>query len=525
MPSPSKILRDLAKKTNTASAARRVMRAANLHASPPKLPDARAAVPAALRPTPGSRIALENAKPGSSDWRMGSGKSRPGTDRGRQIKGYASTDSVALGASIDFHVAVEPAGSFTIAVYRLGHYGGKAARHLTTSPTLTAGPQPVPVSDPATGRIAVDWPVAWTLDIGTEWTSGAYVAVLDKSDGHRNYVPFVVRDDSATPSDFLVVLPSTTWQAYNWWPRDGITGRNVYYGYVTKEAAESDPSLKAKYSPDAEGYISNPSRAREVSFSRPYFADGLPDGFSREQSFILWAEAMGYDLSYATSLDLHEGRIDPKRHRALVFAGHDEYWSTPMYRNAEQAVAAGTSLAFLTANNAYWHVRYDPATRTMACYKGFEDPHIDDFGTGMWRAGEGNPHAEQQLMGVQYSGIVKGHQPLVVSAADHWFWAGTGLRDGDQLPKLLGGEADSLFPDMPRAKTDEQTLLTASPYTLSNGTPKVQNASLYRAPSGAWVFTAGTFHWPFALGHHAFLDTRAQRATANLFARMREENS
>jgi hypothetical protein len=521
MPSPSKFLRDIAKKTNTASAARKVLRVANVHSGPPKLNDPRAGIPTALLPSGANRITVENAKPGSAKWRMGSDKSRPATDRGRQIKGYASTDSVALGSAVDFHVAVEPAGSFTIAVYRLGYYGGKTARLLTTSPTLTAAPQPVPTPDPATGRIAVDWPVAWTLDIGAEWTSGTYVAVLDKADGHRNYVPFVVRDDSAAESDFLVVLPTTSWQAYNWWPRDGSTGRNVYYGYVTKEAAEADPALKAKYSKDADGYISNPSRAREVSFQRPYFGDGLPDGFSREQSFILWAEAMGYDLSYATGLDLHEGRIDPARHQALIFAGHDEYWSTDMYRHAEEAVAAGTSLAFLTANNAYWHVRYRPDTRTMACYKGFEDPHIEDFGTGMWRAGEGHPRAEQQLMGVQYSGIVKGHLPLVVTESGHWFWEGTGLKDGDQLPKLLGGEADSLFPDMPRANAEEQVLLTASPYTLSNGTALVQNTSLYRAPSGAWVFTAGTFHWPSALGHHAFLDKRVHRATANLLAKLR----
>ena len=212
---------------------------------------------------------------------MGAGKSRPGTDHERQIKGYASTDSVAAGEAVDFHVAAEPAGSFTVSVYRLGYYAGASARRVLVSPTLTAGLQPVPTPDPETGRIAVEWPVAWTLDIPKDWTSGTYVAVLDKADGFRNYVPFVVRDDEAS-ADFLVVLPSTSWQAYNWWPRDGITGRNVYYGYVTKEAAESDSALKAKFS----GTHAGGSRTRprhQVSFARPYFADGLPDGFVRER--------------------------------------------------------------------------------------------------------------------------------------------------------------------------------------------------------------------------------------------------
>uniref|UniRef100_UPI001891D4AD N,N-dimethylformamidase beta subunit family domain-containing protein n=1 Tax=Catenulispora pinisilvae TaxID=2705253 RepID=UPI001891D4AD len=478
MSSTPKFLRDLAKKTNTASAARAVLRATHLKTGPGRLGDPRAGLPASVLPTGGNRITAENAKAGSADWRMGSGKSRPGTDHERQIKGYASTDSVAVGQAIDFHVAVEPAGSFTISVYRLGYYAGASARRVLVSPTLNAGPQPVPTPDAETGRIAVEWPVAWTLDIPTGWLSGTYVAVLDKADGFRNYVPFVVREDEVA-ADFLVVLPSTSWQAYNWWPRDGITGRNVYYGYVTKDAAENDPALRAKFSADARGWISNPARAAQVSFARPYFADGLPDGFVREQSFIQWAEGMGYDLSYATGLDLHAGRIDPSKYKGLIFAGHDEYWSTDMYRHAEEAVAAGTSLAFLTANNAYWHVRYDEASRTMSCYKGFEDPHIEDFGTGMWRAGEGHPRAEQQLMGVQYSGILKGRQPLVVRESGHWFWAGTGVEDGGELPGLLGGEADSFFEDMPKAKVEEQTLLTASPYTISNGTRFVQNTSVY----------------------------------------------
>jgi len=31
---------------------------------------------------------------------------------------------------------------------------------------------------------------------------------------------------------------------------------------------------------------------------------------------------------------------------------------------------------------------------------------------------------------------------------------------------------------------------------------------LYQAASGAWVFDAGTFNWPLALGHHGFQDAR-----------------
>lgn len=530
MPSPSKLLRKAVKKTKMASAARGAMRVAHIpyQPGPGALADPRPGLPAALVPSASggasgsNQIQAENKHPGSAKYRMGSDFTRKGDDFERQIKGYASADSVALGASIDFHVSLEPAGTFTVAVYRLGYYSGKSARLMSTSPKLSGAAQPVPAAaQDRTGRIAVDWPVSWTLPVPADWTSGAYLAVLTKQDGHRNYVPFVVRDDSGAKSDFLVILPTVNWQAYNQWPYDGKTGKNVYHGFVTEEVAKNDPSMKAQFRKAARGYVSHPARAGEVSFNRPQFVDGMPSRFDLEQSFILWAEAMGYDLSYASGLDLHEGRVDSARHKALIFAGHDEYWTTDMRRHAEDAVAAGTSLAFLTANNAYWHVRYDAETRTMACYKSFEDPAVEDFPTSMWRNTEGHALAEQQLMGVQYSGVVHGNLPLIVAEADHWFWAGTGLADGDEIPRILGGEADSLFPDMPRAKTDNQVLLTASPYPRPTiGDVLIQNTSLYQAASGAWVFCAGTFNWPLALGHHGFQDQRVHRATANLLARL-----
>src|SRR5256714_14714147 len=105
MSSPSKFLRDLAKKTNTASAARAVLRAAHVKTGPSRLGDPRAGLPASVLPAGGNRITVENAKPGSANWRMGSGRSRAATDYERQIKGYASAGSVAPGSANDFPLA------------------------------------------------------------------------------------------------------------------------------------------------------------------------------------------------------------------------------------------------------------------------------------------------------------------------------------------------------------------------------------------------------------------------------------
>jgi hypothetical protein len=69
------------------------------------------------------------------------------------------------------------------------------------------------------------------------------------------------------------------------------------------------------------------------------------------------------------------------------------------------------------------------------------------------------------------------------------------------------------------------TLLSNSPYNGSGNNQDHQNASIYQAPSGAWVFGSGTMGWGFGLddyypgGTQDKVDPRIQRATANLLDR------
>jgi hypothetical protein len=221
-------------------------------------------------------------------------------------------------------------------------------------------------------------------------------------------------------------------------------------------------------------------------------------------------------------VDLHEGRLDPRRYRALVFSGHDEYWSAPMRSAAEAAVAGGTHLAFVAANNCYWHVRFERSNRVMVCYKTDPDPQPDASGpTTKWRSVSLSSRAEQGLIGVQYTGGMVRHAcPLVVRSADHWFWTGTWVAEGTEIPGLVGGEADGKMSDMP-SPSGVQTLLSHSPFQLAKGPISTQNTSLGLTPSGAWVFAAGTLNWPRALGHPIDCDPRIMRATASLFQRLR----
>lgn len=306
-------------------------------------------------------VVRENSAIGSDQWPLGRDGLKGVTDDLAQIQGYASATSASHGESIDFHIASHVMQKCTIAVYRIGHYGAVGARHLLTSEPIKVKPQKKPEAQPETGLISCDWPVSWTLEIPKTWVSGIFLAVFTSQDGHRSYTPFVVRD-TARRSDVLMVVPFTTYQAYNMWPLDGHTGKNLYKGYT------------------ADGEIGgNPERAFKVSFDRPYMQLGLPRWFDMDMSAARWAESSGYDITYATSVDLHEGRIDPSQYTAIVFSGHDEYWSKQMRDCAEDAVDAGTHLAFLASNNIYFHIRLEPAaegkpSRVVTCYKEAPDP-------------------------------------------------------------------------------------------------------------------------------------------------------
>jgi hypothetical protein len=426
---------------------------------------------------------------------------RTADDVRRQIKGFAAKGAVVPGEAIDFRITVDPPQEFTVDVYRIGHYGGDGAAQVTASPRLSGIAQPPPL---AAGRSVSchHWWQSWRLQIPPYWKVGAYVAVLTTADGFRSHVPFTVRDVDAR-ADLLLVLPDITWQAYNLYPEDGRTGASLYHAW------------------DAEGrLLGEQEAAATVSFDRPYAGAGLPLHIGHAYDFVRFAERYGYDLAYADARDLHAGRIDPARYRGLVFPGHDEYWSRPMRRTAERARERGTSLVFLSANTMYWQVELaaspagDP-DRLLSCRK--RHGEAPRGRTALWRD-QGEP--EQLLLGVQYAGRVPQPAPLVVRNAGHWLWDATGAAEGDEIADLVAGEADRYFPRIALPESTERILLAHSPYEGSDGRRVHQETSLYRAPSGAYVFASGTFAWSPALDRPGHVDARIQQATANLLDRI-----
>ncbi len=473
---------------------------------------------AAPPPAPDNPIVLENQQPGTNQWRIPFGSAA--TDSGGQIKGYASATSVNKGENITFYVSVNPAQTYTIDVYRMGWYQGLGGRLVQHIGPLSGIQQPTCPTDATTGMIECQWAPTYTLATQTSWTSGIYLALLTNAQGYQNYIVFVVRDDSRVAA-LLYQQPVTTYQAYNDYPYDNTTGKSLYpfnsYGATT---------------------VSGGPNAVKVSFDRPYSSDGTgiawgQSFFSWEFAFVRWMEMSGYDVTYATDIDTHTNGNMLLNYRGILSVGHDEYWSKPMYDAFIAARDAGVNLGFFGANAIYWQVRFEPSSsgatnRVLVCYRNAAlDPITDpSLKTVNWRDPQLN-RPEQTLVGVQFTAQTQynsqnnGYYPYVVTNSGNWVYAGTGFKDGDSVPGLVGYEADRLFSQYPspNAVSGTHTLLSNSPFPTGPNTSDYANSSVYQTPSGAWVFSAGTFGWSYALDNfngYNVVDARIQQTTANV---------
>ncbi len=472
-------------------------------------------------------VVTENQQPGTTAWQIGLPGFQVADDTAKQVKGYASATSVNKGEAITFRITVNPVQTYSIDIYRLGWYQGTGGRLLQHIGPLKGVSQPACPVDPTTGLIECQWSASHTLSVPTTWTSGIYLALLTNVQGYQNYIGFVVRDD-ARRTDLLYQQPVDTYQAYNNYPNDGATGKSLY-----------------KHNSYGANTVTGTSRAVKVSFDRPYAGNGAStiDHWSlRDQlvgqlldyeiNFIRWLERSGYDVAYSTNVDTHASGARLLNHLAFLSVGHDEYWSKPMYDAAQYARDRGVDLAFFGGNSVYRQVRFEPSAsgttnRVMVYYRSATlDPVQGATTTVEWRDPLPN-RPEQGLMGIQHNtSHVRQNAPYVVTASSHWIYRGTRFANGDSVPGLVGYEYDRYMSNYSSPANRSWTLLSKSPLVNAASQSDYANSSLYQAPSGAWVFAAGTVSWGWGLDNyraHNVVDTRIQRTTANLLDRFADD--
>ncbi|HWK68609.1 MAG TPA: N,N-dimethylformamidase beta subunit family domain-containing protein, partial [Rhizobiaceae bacterium] len=484
-------------------------------------------------------IVEENQKQGNpeSEWGIdGAGDAN--------IEGFATDISVNRGSTVNFKIDTD-SNNYRIDIYRLGYYGGLGARKVTTIQHTGVQNQPNPLRDAATGAVdAGNWAVSASWAVPADAVSGVYIAKLVRQDGTagENHIPFIVRDDSSQ-SDVIFQTSDTTWQAYNGWGGANLYGGN---GPATGQGA---------------------GRSFAVSYNRPIATRGGVGTFAGPQDYLFgaeyaaisWLEENGYDVSYMAGVDTDRHGSLLLNHKLFLDVGHDEYWSGQQRANVEAARDAGVNLSFWSGNEVYWRTRWGTAFsadgtpyRTLICYKEtWANSSIDPSNewTGTFRDPRFSPPAvggaspENALTGTIFQvddvGNNLGAITIPFDDANLRFWRNTSVAN------LQPGQTATLTKNYLGYEWDEasdngfdpaglvrlsSTTLPVTTYLLDYGNTTgsataTHNLTLYRAPSGALVFGAGTVYWAWGLSDNHDLqvtptDARVQQAMINLFADM-----
>ncbi|MFC9603667.1 N,N-dimethylformamidase beta subunit family domain-containing protein [Streptomyces niveus] len=422
------------------------------------------AAPSRTGADPTAAAATERARSGSPDWRIRS------LGPPEAVEGYTDTVSVEPGDEFGLYVSTTAPG-FRVSAYRVGWYGGAQARLVWRSDRVPGRVQSDPRVDTFTDTVRADW--ERTLAVRADgWPEGAYLLRLDASNGHQRYVPLIVRSPSAAGRTVLMHAPAT-WQAYNLWG-----GYSLYEG---KDGAYG-------------------SRSLAVSFDRPYDKNGAEKFLTYERAAVVLAERLGIPLAYTTGVDVHLAPSALRGATAVVSLGHDEYWTPEQRKHLTKARDTGTNLVFLGANTCFRRVRLERKgdsgpVRTVVCFKtDYEkDPYLVEHRTMVTTDFRAPPSAdpESSLTGVLYEGFPT-DAPYVVHGADHWIFAGTGVRRGDSFDHLVGVEYDRVTPDQP---TPSPLEIVAHSPLVCKGRDSHADSAYYTVPSGAGVFASGTMRW------------------------------
>jgi hypothetical protein len=321
-------------------------------------------------------------------------------------------------------------------------HAGADFTKVTAYDVMTGKPvTPLRNVGPVTGRRRI------SVRLGANWPSGVYFVQLTAPGKRVGYAPFVLRPRHLGEHPVAIVIPTETWQAYNFRDDNGNGVPDTWY---------------------ASG-----STAR---LARPFLNRGVPPHYKYyDCPFLRWAYLTHHDADYISDAELNavSGAHLRKAYQLLIFEGHHEYVTEHEYDAITGYRNLGGNLMFLSANNFFWKITISGNVMTRVA---------------KWRD-LGRPEAG--LIGVEYYHNDTGQHrgPWIVrkpAATLGWLLPDTGLRIGSDLSS--GGiEADTTTPDSPRGTK----IVADIPDLFGDG----RNADMtyYRTAAGAKVFAAGAF--------------------------------
>jgi hypothetical protein len=279
-----------------------------------------------------------------------------------------------------------------------------------------------------------------------DWPSGLYYAEVVTPGRGSWDAPFVLRPRRLGVARVLVVLPTNTWQAYNY--------------------------------EDGDSWYENGSVHR-IDLARPFIDHGVPPHFADyDRGFVRWLYLRGYEADFLSDDDLDRignAALLARKYDLIVFSGHEEYATEHEYDLVERYRDLGGNLAFLSSNDFFYKV-----------------VKRGDEMDGRWRWRDlGRPEAA--LVGEQYIDWNHGHfrnRPFDVTglAKAPWLFGGTGLSDGSRFG-TYGIEVDAVAPSSPSGTE----VLARIPSIFGPG--ETAEMTYYATARGAKVFSAGVMNF------------------------------
>jgi hypothetical protein len=444
---------------------------------------------------------VENRFPGTLAWKL---PAHPGPGL---VEGYVSASEQLPGRVERWYVNAPGAKWVQVRLYRLGWYGGLGGRFVYASRRLPAVTQPPCAHDARTGLTVCGWRATWSLRLPATLVSGVYVGKLVTDRGAAKYTLLVVA--ARRPGRMLAQISTSTYQAYNDWGGDDLYPSTALPVVVT-----------------------GTHQGVEVSDQRPYDSvTGAGQLFARDIAMVRFLERSGYPVTYMTDAgpDLHPGWLLAAR--AVVVIGHSEYWSQRAHDAFAAARDHGVSLAFFSSDTMGWRVRFERGDHVIIGYKEHVGLDPGTPQTGRF------PDGGASITATEYENCITpragpGSPPVYRYYAWHptlapaWLYRGTGFTAGSSVPGIVGYELDREAPSPPAGLV----VVGSGSATCQSSTAgsDFAHSTLYRARSGAYVFSSGTMGWQLGLipvpdtspDAPASPDPRLVRLTENLLARM-----
>ena len=278
----------------------------------------------------------------------------------------------------------------------------------------------------------------------------------------------VVRHPGPDRPSNLLVLSTNTWQAYNQWG-----GRCLYSGATEVSFRRPIESGYVTRAVDADGYDGRVANigVDDLDHQRlqRYLADHEYPAVDRRRaggSTGSGGSPSGPTAKASSSTTPSTPTSTPTRsvldgRRLLLTAGHNEYWSWGMRDAVDRFVESGGNWAILSGNTCFWQVRYSAEHAVDDLLQGRRPQRrprpwhrpSNTLSTSCWSDPlVGRP--ETTTIGLSFTrggycrvgdAVPRGSGGYTVQAPDHWVFAGTGLRYGDEVgasATVVGYEVD-----------------------------------------------------------------------------------